>query len=158
MKLSARPNPETFLKSHLTGEPAVRLPGLLPITADPSAAPGAPADVVPAPKSVVLFWSVSCSSCPLLLRKLDDLRDRGVAVLAIAPDTPAEVAATLHQLEIEWPAFADPSTHGFVAYHAFWVPMLVAIGNDGRVLDVVVGYNNARVKQLERALAGSGAH
>ena len=38
------------------------------------------------------------------------------------------------------------------------VPMLVAIGKDGRVLDVVVGYNNARVEHVERTLAGTGAH
>lgn len=142
--LGPQPDGEGILRSHYVGRPAPRLDA------------GKPASGVVQPvqgRVVVLeFWAGWCVACEALLPTLNEWHDRwsaqGLNVTGVTMDSVSEAALDAHQLGVRFGVLADPEAHVTRAYRAFALPTVFVIDRKGRVRDVMVGFQPARVEQL----------
>lgn len=106
-------------------------------------------------KVVVLdFWASWCEACrytaPVLSDWYDRLGAQGIAIVSVTSD-PVKIAARgAEKFGIRYPVASDRDEDTFAAYRIVSLPALFIIDKKGVIREVEVGYNAARMKQLEK--------
>jgi peroxiredoxin len=102
---------------------------------------------------VLEFWATWCGACRALLPTLNAWHDRyqsqGALVVSVTTDPIEKAAEDAAQLGLEYPVLSDPDGLTAQAYQAFALPTVFVIDRAGVVRDVSVGYDPARIAELE---------
>jgi thiol-disulfide isomerase/thioredoxin len=106
---------------------------------------------------VLEFWATWCGACRALLPTLNAWHDRyepkGALVVSVTTDPVEKAALDAATLGLEYPVLSDPDGLTAQAYQAFALPTLFVIDRGGVVRDVSVGYDPARIAELEATVA-----
>jgi peroxiredoxin len=147
--LGARPDDEGLMAAQFVGNPA---PNFRELTAVQGSVP---VDVAALRGRVVVleFWASWCNVCrmtiPLLNAWHDRYAARGLTVLGVTTDPAAYATRASVELGISYAVHSDPEATTSRAYGAMAIPTLFLIDRDGTVQDVVVGYEEARLMEVE---------
>lgn len=102
---------------------------------------------------VVEFWASWCVACRALIPHMNDLYSRysarGLAVVGITADGTMQAATAASELGMEFPILSDETGKTMRAYDARAIPAVFVIDRRGTVRDVMVGYDRARVAQVD---------
>lgn len=105
---------------------------------------------------VLEFWATWCGACRALLPTLnawhERFQSRGGLVVSVTTDPVGKAAQDATELGMRYPVLSDPSGVTAQAYQAFALPTLFVIDRAGVVRDVSVGYDLARISELEATL------
>ncbi|HTM45955.1 MAG TPA: redoxin domain-containing protein [Polyangiaceae bacterium] len=146
--LAVKPNAEGLLRLRYLNQPAPE------ITSGHVALGSAPASLTAQRGRVVVleFWASWCEACHVLLPVLNDWYDRlsaqGVTVIGVTTDPLTQAAQSAQQLGMKYNVIADADAQITRDYHALLLPTVFVIDKQGRVRDVVVGFQRARMEQL----------
>ncbi len=145
------PETEELLQRSYVGQPAPRLEGkVVQGTLEPRLA------ALRGRVVVLEFWATWCRVCQLLAPRLDALQARwgpeGVVVLGVAQEPFPVVAASVAAQRLSFGVVTDESGDTAGRYGAFVVPSLYVLDRHGIVRDVLVGYSEARLRQLDGLL------
>ena len=109
---------------------------------------------------IVNFWGPSCVPCreefPLLLAKLDEHADEGLAIVGILMfDPPAPARDFIADHGATWPTVDDPEGTIRAAYRAVARPQTYFIDRDGILREIQVGQvSDADFERLYASISG----
>ncbi len=164
IELGENPGPEGQLRLGFMGAPAPELRGV-------EVAHGGVGPTLQSLRGRVVvleFWATWCGACRALLPTLNAWQERfgaaGGLVVSVTIDPVLDAARDAAELGMTYPVLADPGGATTQTYQAYALPTLFVIDRAGVVRDVSVGYDPARIAQIEATLerlvaegAGSGA-
>lgn len=105
---------------------------------------------------VLEFWATWCGACRALLPTLNGWHERfqgrGGLVVSVTTDSVAKAARDAGELGLRYPVLSDPNGATAQAYQAFALPTLFVIDREGVVREVSVGYDPARIGEIEATL------
>ena len=109
---------------------------------------------------LLVFWTTSCGICrrelPLLNRMAPELRDKGIALVAIHLGGMDEVRDYVSSNHIDFTSLIDSEGEVGNAYHVRGVPKLVLVGSDGKVKRAMTGMAGRSVlRDWIRSVSGS---
>lgn len=106
---------------------------------------------------VLEFWATWCVACRALLPTLNAWQERygagGATVVSVTTDPVDKAARDAVELGLSYPVLSDPDGATAQVYQAFALPTLFVIDRQGVVRDVSVGYDPARIAQIEATVA-----
>jgi len=106
--------------------------------------------------TVLAFFKVSCPVCHMVAPKVAALADAGARVVAVGEDPPPALARYARDRGQQVPTLSEPPPYAVSsAYGVVSVPTLFLVGDDGRVKDVVAGWDREGWNRLAGA-AGTG--
>ncbi len=159
--LAERPSDDQLVEKAYVGAPAPDFSGLVGVQGQiPASIGGYRGKVV-----LVEFWADWCMVCRMLVPTLKQWHQRwagqGVEILAITTDTLEVAVRSAVEQELGYAVAADLHGKTSVAYHAYALPAVFLIDQQGVVRDLMVGYDERKIAELERTvdglLSGSGA-
>jgi peroxiredoxin len=112
---------------------------------------------------VVEFWASWCQVCSFLVPTMNEWHARfgplGAVVLGVTVDRVQVAADAAAKLDMRYPLASDPQGTATRAYQARAIPTVFVIYQKGTVRDVLVGFSEERLTQVEslidELLAGS---
>lgn len=90
-------------------------------------------------RNLILLYPAACGgSCDSALQAVDknlvqELDRHGVAVFAVSPDKPADIAKTVQRLSLPYAAFSDPQGAALQAFHVAGAPQAYLVDHEGVV-------------------------
>jgi peroxiredoxin len=147
--LDARPDDDGMMRMSYVGAPAPALEALETVQGNLS-----PSLQDLRGKVVVIeFWASWCAVCRFLVPTINDWHARfssqGALVLGVTTDSVGLASRTAYELRMSYPIASDQSGKTTEAYGAMALPTLFVLDKRGVVRDVMVGYTQGRVAQLE---------
>ncbi len=149
VQLGGKPDAEDMVRLNFVGTPAPSFRSVRSVQGAP------PEDVSDLEGRVVVleFWARWCGVCryvvPFMNRWHRRYRPQGVTVLGLTTDPVDHADRTARELGIEYPIVSDSTGETTAAYHATQIPMLFVIDKSGTVRDVMVGFSERRLQELE---------
>jgi peroxiredoxin len=147
--LDARPDDDGMMQMTFVGAPAPAFEALQTVQGSTP-----PSLTALRGKVVVLeFWASWCAACRIMVPTINDWHARysaqGVEVLAVTTDPVTLASRAAYELRIRYPVMSDQSGRTTEAYGALALPTLFVLDKQGIVRDVMVGYSQARLAELE---------
>lgn len=146
--LSAMPEFEDRLRLAFIGRPAPEIEGVMTFQGDAASLRDFRGDVL-----VLEFWASFCGVCrmmgPLLDRWDQRYRALGARVMGITVDPPDVATRVARQAQMQYTLASDPDSKITREYWASQIPTLFIIDREGVVQDVMVGYFEPRLEQIE---------
>jgi peroxiredoxin len=147
--LDARPDDDGMMRMSFVGSPAPALEALQTVQGNVS-----PTLTELRGKVVVLeFWASWCGVCRFLVPTINDWHARysaqGALVLGVTTDSVGLASRTAYELRMSYPIASDHTGKTSEAYGAMALPTLFVLDKKGVVRDVMVGYTQGRIADLE---------
>ncbi|MCA9642885.1 MAG: redoxin domain-containing protein [Polyangiaceae bacterium] len=105
---------------------------------------------------LVEFWADWCMVCRMLVPTMKQWHRRwagqGVEILAITTDTLDVAVRSSVEQELDYAVAADLHGKTSVAYHAYALPSVFLIDQQGVVRDLMVGFDERKIAELERTV------
>ena len=105
---------------------------------------------------ILVFYSTYCSSCAIVAEKVDTLvrsrRGRDLRAIGITQDPPTRLRAVHRATPRRFPVGVGDSA-SFERYAARYLPTVAVIDGQGTIRHVLVGANEAGLRQLDEAVA-----
>jgi peroxiredoxin len=157
--LAGRPVDSDIQRMNFVGEPAPEFGQLK--TVQGSATPTLQA--LRGKVVVIEFWASWCQVCSFLVPTMNDWQDRfgpqGVVVLGVTVDNVRVAAEAAQRLDMRYALASDEKGTASRAYQARAIPTVFVIDQKGTVREVLVGFSEERLQQVETLigalLAGS---
>lgn len=150
--LAQRPSDDQLVERAYVGAPAPDFDGLVGVQGQVPASIGGYRGKV----LLVEFWADWCMVCRMLVPTLKQWHQRwagqGVEILAITTDTLEVAVRSSVEQELGYAVAADLHGKTSVAYHAYALPSVFLIDQRGVVRDLMVGYDERKIAELERAV------
>lgn len=152
--LGERPSDDQLVEQAYVGAPAPDFNGLVGVQGHVPASIGGYRGKV----LLVEFWADWCMVCRMLVPTLKQWHQRwagqGVEILAITTDTLEVAVRSSVEQELTYAVAADLHGKTSVAYHAYALPSVFLIDQQGVVRDLMVGYDERKIAELERKVDG----
>ena len=150
--LGERPSDGQLVEQAYVGAPAPDFQGLVGVQGlVPASIGGYRGKVL-----LVEFWADWCMVCRMLVPTLKQWHRRwagqGVEILAITTDTLEVAVRSSVEQELDYAVAADLHGKTSVAYHAYALPSVFLIDQQGVVRDLMVGYDERKIAELERTV------
>lgn len=102
---------------------------------------------------VVEFWASWCQVCSFLVPTMNDWQDRfgpqGALVLGVTVDSVQVAAEAAQRLDMRYSLVSDVEGAATHAYQARAIPTVFVIDKKGTVREVVVGFSEERLQEVE---------
>ena len=147
--LEGRPEPDEVMRRHFVDRKAPGFEALK--TVQGSITPSLSA--LQGKVLIVEFWASWCPVCPVLVptmnRWYDSYSSQGVEVIGITTDKVPLASSVANDLSMRYPVLSDDKGKTTVAYRANALPTLFVIDRQGRVADLMIGYDPAKLIEIE---------
>lgn len=149
VELAEEPHAEDLIRLQLVGRRAPEISGIVTFQGDVTSLRDVRGRVL-----VLEFWASYCPPCrfiaPVLDRWYNESRARGLVVLGVTSDSPLRGAEIASRHSMTYPLAAEGASPLVRNYWATQIPLVVLIDRRTIVRDVVLGYDPARLDELER--------
>jgi peroxiredoxin len=159
VELAGRPVDSDIQRMNFVGEPAPEFGSLKTVQGSAATTLGAMRGKV----VVIEFWASWCQVCSFLVPTMNDWQDRfgpqGALVMGVTVDSVNVALDAAQRLDMRYPLASDEKGTATRAYQARAIPTVFVIDQRGTVREVVVGFSEERLKEVEalitELLAGS---
>jgi len=106
----------------------------------------------PGRKAIVVFFETDCPTCQLALHYLNALNQDSIQVIGLSQDDERSTREFVSQLKISYPVELDSGLKISRAYDPHNVPTFYLLGENGQVLQTLVGFDKQGLNELAAAL------